>query len=300
MKFDLVFEQTGDCIPFEVKENHALFEFFVNHVIECNQNRFFDDMEIFHSVDKKLTHLHWAVSKTNEVFYDLTGYFFKQHTDIEQYLDQDYLNWLHSEWVFAHRHTLNVDKLIASEKNKLASIGATLHDVLPDDIRDIPVLPLLEKIGYSYPFREINMGVHRLESAFSKLEFKAEEKWSVFSNPFVDSFVSNNDIVNLSFGYTYVGRQYYNKFRFFDTDLKCPDHFNYDRLEMAFQLNLSRPESIPFSKEAIAWAESRNIPLIAEQIPIANIIDLEKNLFEYRKILYRNSKAGNAAAIIFK
>jgi hypothetical protein len=58
------------------------------------------------------------------------------------------------------------------------------------------------------------------------------------------------------------------------------------------------PETIPFSKEAQAWASGHDIKLIAEQIPIANIVDLENKLFEYRKMLYRNSRDNNRAQII--
>jgi hypothetical protein len=120
----------------------------------------------------------------------------------------------------------------------------------------------------------------------------------VIDNPYTDRLVTNNDVINFSFGYTYVGRQYYNKFRFFDTKLECPDHYNYETLEFAFQLNLSKPETIPFSREAMQWAEQQGIKLVAEQIPIANIINLEDNLFEYRKVLYRNSRDNNRVRII--
>ena len=156
----------------------------------------------------------------------------------------------------------------------------------------------MEKLGYIYPYREVNLGVHNLERGFTQLEFKADSKWQVFNNPFLNTMITNNDKVNFSFGYTYVGRQYYNKFRFFDTKLECPDHFNYENLEFAFQLGLDMPETIPFSKEAQAWASEHGSKLIAEQIPIANIVDLENKLFEYRKMLYRNSRDNNRAQII--
>ena len=51
-------------------------------------------------------------------------------------------------------------------------------------------------------------------------------------------------------------------------------------------------------KEALNWAASQNIKLVAEQIPIANIIDLETNLVEYRKMLYRNSRDNNRVKIV--
>lgn len=300
MKFSIVFDNSGDTLPFEVKYNHELFEYFVNQTNSRNQNSFSNDRCLYDDLDKKITHLHWAISKTNEVFYNLVDSSFKQHTDLENYLDQRFLNRLHSEWVFSHRHKVDIDRLRFSSDAPRASLGNRLHDMYPDEIRFPDIAPVLENIGYSYNFREINIGVHRLENSFNNLEFKADAKWDVFDNPFKDKLITNNDVVNFSFGYTYVGRQYYNKFKHFDTKLECPDNYNYENLEFAFQMNLSMPETIPFSKEAINWASKQNIKLVAEQVPIANIVDLENNLFEYRKILYRNSRDNNRAKIILQ
>lgn len=300
MKFSLVFDNSGDTIPFKVKYNHELLEYFVDQTNAREQNLFSNDQCLYKDVDKKITHLHWAISKTNEVFYNLVSKSFEQHTDLENYLDQTFLNRLHSEWVFSHRHTVDIDTLRFSSNASNANIGNRLHEIYPDEIRFPDVAPVLENIGYIYPFREINMGVHRLESSFRDLEFKSDAKWDVFDNPFKDSQITNNDVVNFSFGYTYVGRQYYNKFRFFDTKLECLDNYNYESLEFAFQMNLSMPETIPFSKEATNWANTQGIKLVAEQIPIANVVDLEDNLFEYRKMLYRNSRDNNRAKIILQ
>lgn len=300
MKFSLVFDNSGDTIPFEVKYNHELFEYFVEKANSKNQNSFFNDRSLYKEVDNKITNLHWAVSKTNEIFYELTKTSFVQHSDLENYLDQRYLNELHSNWVFSHKNKVDIDALRFGTNSVGAKFGNVLHELYPDDERFPDIAPALEKIGYLFPFQEINMAIHRLEHSFESktIEFKSDSKWEVFDNPFVDTMISNNDKVNLSFGYTYVGRQYYNKFRFFDTDLECPDNYNYEKLELSFQLNLSKPETIPFSKEAIDWANSKGIRLIAEQLPIANIVDLESNLFEYRKILYRNSRDTNRASIV--
>jgi hypothetical protein len=110
--------------------------------------------------------------------------------------------------------------------------------------------------------------------------------------------ISNNDVVNLSFGYTYVGRQFYNKWQYWDTDLEFVDHYNYETLEYAFQLNLARPQTIPYSKEFIHWQHQKGVKAITTQIPIANIIDLGKNLKYYRTMLYKNSKAKNRATLL--
>jgi hypothetical protein len=300
MKFSLVFDNSGDIIPFEVLYNHELFEFFVDKSNKEGQNGFSNRQVLFRDLDKKITHLHWAISKTNEVLYFLTGKSFDQHNNLENYLDQDFLNKTHCDWVFSQANTVDIDCLRFNNNSNLARIGNQLHDMYPDHIRIVKVAEILEKLGYIYPYEEVNMGVHRLENSFIKtnLEFSADKKWETFPNPFQDSILSNNNIVNFSFGYTYVGRQYYNKFQYFDNDLKYQDHYNYENLEFAFQLNLQQPETIAFSPEAIAWAEKNNIPLITVQLPIANISNLTENLFEYRKLLYRNSRDNNRATIV--
>ena len=297
MKFSMVFDNSGDEIPFKVVYNHELFEFFIDKVQKNKQNSFTDDKKLYKLVDKKITHLHWAISKTNEVIYDLIGKNFDQHTNLQNYLDQYFLNKTHSDWVFSHDNKVDIDELRYSANVDRAILGNKLHELYPDNVRKIDTAPAMEKLGYIYPFREINMGIHRLENSFSDIEFKSDLKWEVFENPFLDTMVSNNDSVNFSFGYTYVGRQYYNKFKFFDTDLEHPDHYNFEKLEYAFQMNLRQPETIPFSKEFVNWTQSKNIKCISEQIPIANISNLGNNIFEYRKILFRNSRDNNRAVL---
>jgi len=298
VKFSIVFENSGDEIPLNVVYNHELFEFFVHKVKEEQQNAFSDEGVLYQSVDEKLTHLHWAISKTNEVLYDIINQNFDQHHNLENYLDQKFLNKLHSDWVFSHNNQVNIDDLRFSNCASKSKLGNRLHNQYPDEIRILETAPAMEKIGYIYPFREVNMGIHRLESQFSNIEFKADKKWEVFENPFVDTMISNNDVVNFSFGYTYVGRQYYNKFKYFDTELKNPDHYNFETLEFAFQVNLNKTETIPFSQEFINWTKEKNIPMVAEQVPIANVENLDKNLFEYRKVLFRNSKENNKAKLV--
>jgi hypothetical protein len=83
MKFSLVFENTGDIIPFEVVHNHELFEFFVQQSINENQNCFSDNQLVAQKVSKGLTDLHWALSNTNEVLWDLVGIKFPQSDNLE-------------------------------------------------------------------------------------------------------------------------------------------------------------------------------------------------------------------------
>jgi hypothetical protein len=301
MKFSLVFDNSGDCLPFEVVANHELFEFFVDQANQKHQNSFSNNQTLFGELDKKITHLHWAISKTNEVLYNLIGRSFDQHTDLEKYLDQNFLNKTHADWVSSQHNEVDIDALRYSANSGQARLGNQLHELYPDEIRVVKTASAMKKLGYIYPYEEVNLGVHRLETTFGKqnLEFSADNKWQVFDNPFIDSIISNNNVTNFSFGYTYVGRQYYNKFEFFDDNLTYSDHYNFEQLEFSFQLNLHKPQTIAYSKEAMAWANKHGIPLITDQLPIANIEDISENLFEYRKVLFRNSRDNNRASIKF-
>ena len=160
---------------------------------------------------------------------------------------------------------------------------------------------VMQKLGYIFAYEEVNMTVHRLESAFATdIEYSSTNKWAGhgFDNPFVDTMISSGDRVNFSFGYTYVGRQYHNKWQYWDTELEFDDHYNYEKLEWSFQLNLDRPRTITWSPEFVSWAQTQQVPLVTTQIPIANVVDLEKNLTSFRKMLYNNSKQQNAAKLV--
>jgi hypothetical protein len=300
MKFDLVFDNTNDCIPFEVKYNHELFEWFVEHANQTNNNSFGDANAIYSKCNQLLNQLHWSLCKTNEILWPLYESSFPQSDVLTNYLDQQFLNRQHELWVKSQYHVINIDQLRHSEHAEKNKIGNLLHELYPDDIREIKLAEAMVKLGNIHAYEEVNMTVHRLEKFFAQdIEFKADRKWQVFDNPFVDNLESNNSTVNFSFGYTYVGRQYYNKWKYFDTNLDCTDHYNYETLEWAFQLNLDRPETVDYSPEFVQWCKQQGVPQLTTQLPIANVIDLDKNLHYYRTILYKNSQQNNKASLKF-
>jgi hypothetical protein len=294
-----VFENSNHEIEFDVVNNADILEYFIHKSNTDNCNSFTDNNLIGINVDTLLNEMHTAVTLTNPVMSNLCDIKFKEQFDLLEYLDQNFLNKQHEDWVFSQQKVINIDQLRFSSNLQVSKLGWKLHDLYPDEIRDIRLAEAMIKLGLIFPYEEVNLTVHRLESFFSTdLEFKSDLKWQVFDNPFLNNMVNNNDVVNFSFGYTYVGRQFYNKWQYWDSDLTCKDHYNYETLEYAFQLNLSRPQTIPYSKEFIAWCHDKNVPPIACQIPIANMVDIEQNLKYYRTILYKNSKDNNRAKLI--
>jgi hypothetical protein len=297
MRFNLVFDNSQDVIPFETVHNHDLIEWFINKADQDGNNSFAAPM-VEERCSRLLNELHWSVSKTNEVLWLLCGERFAENDNRVDYLDQKFLNRQHEVWVKSQFCVIDINQLRHSDNADRARIGNLLHDAYPDEIRQIKLAEAMIKLGYIYPYEEVNMTVHRLESFFANdIEFKADAKWQVFDNPFRSTMTSNNDVVNFSFGYTYVGRQYYNKWKYFDTDLECADHYNYETLEWAFQLNLDRPETMSYSPEFNNWCKNRQVPELTTQLPIANVIDLDKNLHYYRSVLYKNSQQNNSAKL---
>jgi hypothetical protein len=301
MKLSIVFENSGDQIPLEVVHNYDLIEWFVDKANQEQCNHFQNNDDLSREVDQKIDEINHAVSKTNEIYWLLTNENFPQNNNLLDYLDQKFLNRQHEIWVKSQYKLVDIDMLRYHPDRRKAAVGSRLHDLYPDDTRQILMAQIMEKLGYLYAYEEINMTVHRLERIFSSnREYSATNKWDGlgFHNPFTETMISNQNRVNFSFGYTFVGRQYYNKWQYWDTDLDCTDHYNYEKLEWSFQFNLDRPETRSWIPEFLDWVNKMGVKPIATQLPIANVIDLEHNLTNYRKIMYLNDKQKNAATLI--
>lgn len=302
MKLTLTWQNSNDSIDFEVVYNHKLIEYFVQQANHLETNRFSDHGCVAASVDRLTSQLHNSLCITNSVMHKLCGIRFDQCNNLLEYLDQKKLNSIHADWVSSQKRTIFIDQLRFCTDPAISQLGWKLHDLYPDEKRVISPAEAMAKLGYIFPYEEVNMAVHRLERIFrDDTEFKSDLKWQVIENPFFDNGMeSNNSRVNLGFSYTYVGRQYYNKWQNWDTNLDCEDHYNYEQLEFAFQINLDRPQTIEFSEEFLQWCKDKQIRPVTTQLPIANIVDLESNLKYYRTMLYNNSKAGNAAQLLIQ
>lgn len=301
-KFQLVFASSGDSIPFEVTANQNLFDYFITKINTDNENQFLNNHKLSSVVEQRVGALHTNISKVNELLPLLNVTPVEINLVPAAYLDQDYLNRVHADWVISQNIELDIDKLRFSDNIETAKIGNRLHHMYPDEIRIVKIADVLTKLDFIETYEAINLAVHYLEYTFNNenLIFDSPGKWNVFDNPFKDSILTNNGVTNFNFGYTYLGRKYYDKFINFDNDLTYNDHYNFGQLEFSFNINLSKPQTIPFSNEFLEWCKKHNIPPIGNEIPIGNILDLNKNLSLYREILYRNSKENNKASIVLQ
>lgn len=302
MIFLLKFSKTGDKLPFEVVSNHDLFRYFVDTANNTGRNIFSFNCPDSSKIEELIFNLHGSIMALNPILDKLINLTFTTYTDFENYLNQSYLNKTHAVWVKSQSKVINIDDIRFSKDPNVAVLGKKLHEMYPDEIRDIRIAEALDKLGHLSTYEDINMTIHYLEGSFNDefLSLSSAGRYDMFDNPFKESMVTNNDITNFNFGYTYLGRQNYNKWDFFDSNLECDDYYNYETLEFSFNLNLSRPQSIPFSVEFSEWCNKHDIRPVGNQLPVANLIDIEHNLFDYRKIIYRNLKDKNTATIIIE
>lgn len=299
MKFSIVFDGSNDSIDFDVLYNGDLLIYMVEQANNERCNSYSDDGVLSKAVTRCINDINNSVSLSNSILSQLGIDHFPVRNDLLDYLDQRTLNALHTQWVQSQDLLFDIDKLRFSDILQQSQLGWRLHDLYPDNIRSVKLAEVMTKLGYLAPYEDVNMSVHRLEMYLAKkIEYKSANKWAVFENPFKDTMISNNDSVTFSFGYTYVGRQLYNKWQYWDTELEFNDHYNYETLEHAFQISLDRPQTIPYSKEFLEWCNQHNVHPVTTQIPIANAVDIERNLTYYRTILYKNSLAGNSVRII--
>lgn len=300
MNFNLIFENSGDCIPVQVVHNLDFFDFYVDTIVNNSDNLFKNFNFDTALLDQEVETLLLRIEKINSILLNLpNSNLLETPVDFSRAIDQDFLNKNHAIWVKNEYITYNIDELRSSDNTATKEIGEFLHSCYPDEIRLVTASEIFEKYNLLHDFQEINMGVHRTEAFFFKnYEYSSSYKWNVFENKFINEIETNNGITNFNIGHTYVGRQNYDKFSHFDTDLKYSDFYNFEKIEYSFNFNLSKPETIPFSKEFLEWSNRHGQKPKGLQIPIGNVIDLESNLTKYRTIVYNNTKNNNKVSIV--
>jgi len=146
MKFKLEFENSQDCIPFEVVHNHDMIEWYINQA-NLGGHNCFGAPGIADRCNQLLNELHWALGKTNEVLWLLCNEKFPENDNRLDYLDQKFLNRQHEVWVKSQFLTIDIDQLRYSDNSQRAKIGNKLHDLYPDEIRKIKLAEAMTKLG---------------------------------------------------------------------------------------------------------------------------------------------------------
>ena len=80
MKFSIIFENSGDEIPFHVVHNQDLTAWYIGKANRENCNQFFNNDGLDREIDQRLNDINFAVCKTNEIYWLLCGENFPQNT----------------------------------------------------------------------------------------------------------------------------------------------------------------------------------------------------------------------------
>jgi hypothetical protein len=295
MKFNLVFDQTGDSIPFQTinSQTSDLLCYYVERLELKNLNNFVSSNSVGQSIQTCINDLHTIINKTNNFIYELLDYKIETYND-QEYLDQAVLNKLHADWVCSQSVLYDIDQ----KRKKYKSLQAELiHDSYPDNIRVPPLGDVLEKLGVKSVYNSINFKIHHLEHIFNNLNYESNtHEWIEFKNPAPKSILTN-DNCNLKLKFNHLGRTLYQKYCTFDNDLEFNDENSYDQLLKFLTVNMEPPQTIPLSKEYVTWCNIHNKIPSGDYLNIANIVDLDRYLTSYRKIIYQNDLQKNNFSI---
>ena len=300
MKIELVFKNSGDSLPIQIVYNNELVAFLLdkfqgvefNYEHLSNVNAVLSSKQWCRQVDNKVKHIQNCISKLNPVLEKLIAKQFELRESIIECLDQNYLNKLHNDWAISQKNNIVIKEVYNQYPD---SIGQILFNRYPDNIPTALIADVLDKLNLLNEYEDLNITIHDLEICFNQLCFVAEDKWEIFDNTFKD-IEFNDSITNFYLGYTYVGRQNQDKFNNFENGNNT-DYWNFETLEYSFHCNLRRPQTIPFSTEFVNWCNTNGIKVSGNKLPMGNFINLEKNLLDYRKIVYNNIRQQNSASL---
>jgi hypothetical protein len=135
-------------------------------------------------------------------------------------------------------------------------------------------------------YQEMNCHIHLIENSFL-YRFRDPTHWRV-SNP----LKNNNydwEVCHLYISYPGHGREAFEKFRNMDTyDDIYRDNVNWDNIDASIGMNLVRPYKESPPQEFLNWCKEKELTPHTYYIPLANLVDWEKNLKIARQIATKN------------
>lgn len=292
MNINLVFDNSGDVLEF-CSINSQIVEYYIDFLNSNNTNSFSNNQKA-RTITEAINNLHSATLKVNRVIGKFTGTLIPTY-DYLEYLDQSILNKLHADWVNLYSIKYNIDILRSSKNKEIVDIGEQLHYMFPDDIRNIPLGTLLDKLKLSNLYSSVNECIHILETRFNKVKFTTTQ-WLEVKNIFSKDILTNN-ICNLTIAFNHLGRTLYNKFETFDNNLQANDENSYDQLLGFIEVKIVKPQTIPLSREYIAWCKKLNKVPSGNFLNIGNLVDTDTKLTKYRQVMYNNLKYNNSCSL---
>lgn len=281
MKFYIVFMPSGDTLPL-ISDKPDLLDYYISFLQQNNANQF---NLISGQKSSRLSELRQTLDRFNQTVVAQLISFDCPDNELDL-LDQNLLNKIHNEWVHSNHTAFQMSDL----KEKYPAL-TLLFDQISDDIPTV----IFKQICYKYDLQTlhsaINFALHKVESLFDSIKFQArfdrDWGWIETKNPFSKKYTSNS-VASFSLSFNHYGRTLHNKFCTFDLDLEHDDENTFNQLLGFVQLSLLPPETIEYSPQYLEWCYKINREPGGNTITLGNIVDLEKHLLDYRKLLYKN------------
>jgi hypothetical protein len=291
MNFSIVFQPSGDSIPFVTINSQAadVLTYYVDNLNNRSLNKF--SSLCGSEIQKNIDVLHQTIVDCNKFVYELLD----QHIDTcksDGYLEQKNLNRLHADWVRSQKMPYNIAE---KRRHYQSSQAEQIHDMFPDSIPEPQIGEVILRLGVGELYGKINHALHSLESSLSIMKFSTSE-WIEIENIFSKSLLTG-DVCNFSLNFNHLGRTLYNKFINFDHDLEFDDENSFNELLGFVEIKLVPPQTKPLSNEYVAWCQQHNRTPIGDHLNIGDIINLNENLTKYRKIIFKNTLKKNTFSI---
>ena len=295
MKFSLVFENSGDSIPFD-PVNQEILEFYIEQLNQQSLNGFFSmDQHHGQKILDRISAFNLNILEVNKWLDELMDIKFDTLTT-EEYLSQQVLNKLHADWVNSQSLLYNIP-----EKRKqfnFSGLAEKIHEKFPDNIPTPTLSNVLSKLELTDIYKSLNNPhIHGLEAAFNNVRYTVNDTWTIVSNNYFPKSSLTNNVANLKLSFNHLGRTLYNKFQNFDRNLECDDENSFNELLGFVTLSLVPAQTIPLSIEYLTWCKQHNKVPSGDFLNIGNIPDLYENLTNYRIIIFRNLLSNNKFSI---
>lgn len=252
----LIWETSGDEIVFKVTFPD-LFEYYLDQLKQKNFNKFFCRKKNF--PNNLVLALQHSIQNVEQLKNKLPFIIDDWSGDL---LDQDYLNKLHRDWVktgIAHTKIVSLLRIIKNADVDYRNINLYIHEL---------------ENSFEYEFVNYNQDPFQVENIFGKQ-------------------TTGFNVDNLMLGFDNLGRSTWEKFRNWDDNIVDTDTNDYQILSGIIEFSLCRPLVQQPPLNYIEWCQHHNVEVTGASISLGNIIDLDKNLTDTRKILIRNTDEQN-------
>lgn len=271
----LVFDQTGDELPFNDINNEVL-ELFIDKTFVTNNE--------YKLVKQCTQDLHTSLSIINDFLISINS---EMRFPISvNTLDQSDLNFLHAHWAKYTHGSFSTKKPNLSHLFADDELTCTLYSIA----NRLPPEHLLKHLD------NCNDYVHDIENQFTNKKLFRTKHVTSLVTPQASQY-TNNNVANISIARMYVGRGLQNKFRNFDLNLEYNDENNFDEIHTALHINFANPETITYSTEYLDWCKLHNRTPRGNNLNIGNFAGLAENLTTYRTIMYNNTQERNSFSI---